>query len=64
MFNDKLGRRKLLKVTGALAVSWDLFAFEALIFQKKGLLPRGPVITGLVTMINFSLTPLIGLFWE
>ena len=28
MFNDKLGRPRLLKASGALAVSWDIFASE------------------------------------
>ena len=42
MFNDKLGRRKLLKATGALAVSWDLFAFEESNLPKKRVITKGP----------------------
>ncbi len=42
MFNDKLGRRKLLKVTGALAVSWDIFASEDANHPKNRVITKGP----------------------
>lgn len=42
MFNDKLGRRKLLKATGALAVSWHLLAAEDANLPKKRVITKGP----------------------